>query len=537
MGETTETFRLVNEVDGRENLIAEAKYLETIRNSEYELARATAKSGGEYELAEFQTRKYVVSAAAGLSAVEHAMYDVAMASVEVEQKAGRASEATAQVGQRMGQSTAAARGWTTAIQQGGYALGDLGQTSGDLGQKLSSVTNNIQFMTAGLGPWGVAVGVATVAGVSLYRNWDTISNLWEDRTPIDTVSSGLHNLEDQVKKNAAAVDALRAKGSLNLEQLYEWNKLTAEQIDLEAKLSKQREVEAARKAHGADADARSRELGGAFTKAIDELGGVDAVAKGFGTAAAKRMPGGGTDLDRKQLTDQFAERIVEAMKGSQKAMSDLAVEERLDKTGFAPSLANEAAWHDPRNKKSRDWRDKAQEELDKWDADEAKAAAKQNAKIDEGFRKDAGDVQKKRDEEGAKAVKEARELGNKLDKDKKDEKDPALAIAEMKRREAEARRETQTRRDIWEATGGELGKQGTIEAGRRTTELQQKGIETTSAMQEAVAEQMAIMNGQWQRLEFLRARADAILAQTKRMQAEMAKGAAAPTEANAGFGN
>jgi hypothetical protein len=465
MGVTEETFRLVNEVKNADQLAYEEKQLKAIAAAEYELADV-------YEVVVQADR-----------AVEAALEDL-------NETAARTVSSVNKVSEAKRQGASAARGWTTAIQQGGYALGDLGQTSGDLGQKLSSVTNNIQFMTAGLGPLGVAIGVATVAGVSLYRNWDLISSLWEDRTPIDTVTAGLHALEDQVKANGAALDKLREKGSLNLSQLEEWNRLTAEQTDLEAKLSKQREVEAAKKAHGPDSDQRSRELGGAFGKAVDELGGLDAVAKGFATAAAKRMPGGGTDLDRKQLEDSFAARIVEAMKGNQKAMADLAIEERLDKTGFAPSLAKEVQWHDPREKKARDWRDKAQEELDAWEKDEAKKARKQDEKIGEGFLKDEEAVRKKREAETLKAVEEIRKLGNALDK-QKPEADPALALAEMQRRRAEAVQENRARRNVMEFTGGGLGQAGTIEAGRRAAELQRQGLDEAMATQQAVLETQA----------------------------------------------
>jgi hypothetical protein len=65
----------------------------------------------------------------------------------------------------------------------GYAFQDFTSTTGDVGQKLNSIANNIPAIVGGMGTLGTAVSVVSVAGIALYRNWDSVAGLWRDRNP------------------------------------------------------------------------------------------------------------------------------------------------------------------------------------------------------------------------------------------------------------------------------------------------------------------------------------------------------------------
>lgn len=94
--------------------------------------------------------------------------------------------------------------FNNVVQNIGYGLGDLAQTSGDFGMKLMAVTNNVQFAAAGFGLAGVAVGVGVTAIASAIRNKDGILDMLgmvSDQT--HTTTDDLDFLNETVKKIGA----------------------------------------------------------------------------------------------------------------------------------------------------------------------------------------------------------------------------------------------------------------------------------------------------------------------------------------------
>ena len=88
-----------------------------------------------------------------------------------------------------------------------YAFQDFTATSGDIGAKLNSLTDNLPTLLIGLGGLGVALSAADTAAKAVYRNWDSIASLSEDRNPfpklagdIDGMKRELDAANDSIKK-------------------------------------------------------------------------------------------------------------------------------------------------------------------------------------------------------------------------------------------------------------------------------------------------------------------------------------------------
>lgn len=94
----------------------------------------------------------------------------------------------------------------TTVQQLGYGLGDLMQTSGGLGQRLMSVTNNIQFALAGFGAWGIAVGVALTVVASVIRNVEGEFKHFTET--VDYSKTRVEALEKQIEELSAKPNKL-----------------------------------------------------------------------------------------------------------------------------------------------------------------------------------------------------------------------------------------------------------------------------------------------------------------------------------------
>jgi hypothetical protein len=88
-----------------------------------------------------------------------------------------------------------------------YAFQDFASAGGDVGMKLNAITNNIPMILSGLGGLGTAVSLVSVAGISLYRNWDTVATLWRDRNPFlfaaqtaDQMAKAVERSKDELEK-------------------------------------------------------------------------------------------------------------------------------------------------------------------------------------------------------------------------------------------------------------------------------------------------------------------------------------------------
>jgi hypothetical protein len=154
-----------------------------------------------------------------------------------------AARSTAAVATGLGAATAAAAkakggfgNLTTIVQQGGYALGDLASTSGDLGMKLNSVANNVQFAAAGFGPWGVAAGLAVVAGVALVRNFDALDRSFSATTPFPRAADDVAALRRELDHARESMGKLEQQTELTAAELEKYNQLREDAAAAEARI-------------------------------------------------------------------------------------------------------------------------------------------------------------------------------------------------------------------------------------------------------------------------------------------------------------
>ena len=114
------------------------------------------------------------------------------------------------------QGTEATQGFKTGMQQGAYAIGDFMSTSGGWGQRLNSIANNIQFVGAQFGPWGMAAGLAVqgvATALTVYER--SIGKATEHiGDAVKQIQGQIEELEDKPIKLAVdfmELDALKAK--------------------------------------------------------------------------------------------------------------------------------------------------------------------------------------------------------------------------------------------------------------------------------------------------------------------------------------
>ena len=209
--------------------------------------------------------------------------------------------------------------FTNGIQQASYALGDFASTSGDLGMKLNSVSNNLQFVLAQFGPWGAAVSGAVVLGVAMYRNWDLIASLWEDRKPIPEATKQLELHETALKKAKDALEEFRKAGTLNAANMEKYKQTLVDVEYYEKKIAEDRAVEAAKQAHGELANEAARKTAKEVGGVVDQFGGFNKaietiMATQLADAAKRGMKL--TDYDITQIRRTMEVQLANALKGS-----------------------------------------------------------------------------------------------------------------------------------------------------------------------------------------------------------------------------
>lgn len=101
------------------------------------------------------------------------------------------------------------------IQAAAWALQDFTSTSGDLGMKLNSITNNIPMLLGGMGQLGMAVMAVATVGTSLYRNWDSIAGLFENRNPFPKASGDLDAMKGKLSEVSKELEKLQKLDGLN----------------------------------------------------------------------------------------------------------------------------------------------------------------------------------------------------------------------------------------------------------------------------------------------------------------------------------
>jgi len=258
----------------------------------------------------------------------------------VEQSAERASTALNSTAASIKAAGAAARdasgstgNFTMMVQQASYGLADFAQTSGSLGSKLMSATNNIQFMTAGLGPWGVAIGLGSVAVAALVQNWSSISSLWEERNPIPRVTDGIEGMTDAIKHNDKELKELEKQQSLSNAQLARYNELTAENAELEAKKTaekeKQHRIDQALRQQSDEEKERTKD----FNEGLDGRG--KEVLSGIEETLAKKAQHR-IDFERRQMEQRIQANVMSGASASEQ--DAFAAEQKKQFEAFAKQL-------------------------------------------------------------------------------------------------------------------------------------------------------------------------------------------------------
>jgi hypothetical protein len=157
------------------------------------------------------------------------------------------SAATAAQGRLHGGATAAAGRMSNMqmrVQAASFAFQDFAATSGDLGMKLNSISNNIPMLLAGMGGLATVVGMTATAAIALYRNWDSVSALWEERNPFPKSAQDVETLRRELDRAKESLEKMEKAGSGNAAQLERYNELRAKTAELEAKIATEQEKQA-----------------------------------------------------------------------------------------------------------------------------------------------------------------------------------------------------------------------------------------------------------------------------------------------------
>jgi hypothetical protein len=212
-----------------------------------------------------------------MDAVEHAMADVGTAGARIGRSFTHVAT-TADVGAK------GAQAFSRSLVEISRGIEDF-TVAGPLGV-LNNIPGIFTNMAAAAGVTGAALGVAT-AGVSLlatgayilYRNWDSLTGLWEERNPFPESAESLRGMEGQLRKVKDAIDDLQGLSSLDNAELARANTLLAERDRLEKEITAEKEhrakIDAFLKGKTEEESAR----GGAFTKSVgeDRAGFIDDV--------------------------------------------------------------------------------------------------------------------------------------------------------------------------------------------------------------------------------------------------------------------
>jgi hypothetical protein len=154
------------------------------------------------------------------------------------------------------------------IMAGSYAFQDFTATSGDLGAKLNSITNNLPTLLMGLGSLGTVISVAGTAAVALYRNWDTVTGLFQNTTAIPKAVGDLDGLRGKLKEVKDELERLNGIGFLTDTQFARYGDLERQRHDLEESVKARSQIEQLKNT----ATDAQKQVVKAFHEAITEAG-------------------------------------------------------------------------------------------------------------------------------------------------------------------------------------------------------------------------------------------------------------------------
>lgn len=461
------------QVKGAAELKALNDLLGTEKVSLYDVATATVEVNTKtYELAKGFDRVADESrqVGPGLSAVDHALEEVASSST-------RAAAGIGKVNTALTTAKGSSAQFTQGISNAGYALQDFTSTTGDLGQKLNSITNNLPQIIAMMGvggPLGAGVAALGVGAIVLYRNWDSLTGLFESRNPFPKVAGDIAGMKRELEHATKEMAALEEVGAGTAEKLARFNELRsitaklekdiADQVERQARFKKAMESEGQEQKDRASSFAevnagKGPEVLAKIKKAVetDLTWSVDDEER----RSKKTVQDAGDAFFKGDMTSEQFEEIkaseeamVAKMKGllketAENAARDLydglirgtaeakakldALEARVGTGGLAGGLDS----HTPAAKKAKAafWDDQLKEwdNEDKADKDAEKKAHdthKQDLRISKWFDEDAEKANEDFDKtnvKGSKAV--AKGIGEQFDAEKKGAKQRAGMVA------------------------------------------------------------------------------------------------------------
>jgi hypothetical protein len=154
------------------------------------------------------------------------------------------------------------------ITAGSYAFQDFTATSGDLGAKLNSVSNNLPTLLMGLGGLGTVISISGTAAIALYKNWDSVTSLFETRHPFPKTAQDLDGMKTKLHDVSEAIKKLREQGSVNDAGLARFNELQKEEAGLKAAIKVREKVDHLKE----EKSAAEEQVAKAFAEALKETG-------------------------------------------------------------------------------------------------------------------------------------------------------------------------------------------------------------------------------------------------------------------------
>lgn len=135
------------------------------------------------------------------------------------------------------------------ITAAGYAVNDFFSVSGNLDQRLNAIANNLPGVFAGFGGLGLALGAIVPILAVLVRNWDSLGEAFGGGgNKIPEAATALGRLGEALKDTGKEIDDLKKKQSLSNDELAKYNALSERQVELEKakteELKKQKELAA-----------------------------------------------------------------------------------------------------------------------------------------------------------------------------------------------------------------------------------------------------------------------------------------------------
>jgi hypothetical protein len=183
-------------------------------------------------------RRLQADFAAGKVSVDQFETEVTQLSAEMNRAQSAAQSFGVSISNSGQRTQAAVRGITDFsraaedFSTGGF-LGVMNNIPGvmtNVGAAIGVSATSMALLTA-----GTSILVAT--GYLLYRNWDSVTGLFQDKNPFPKTTDSIEGLSEALKTNNKELDELRKKEGLTNDELAKANKLLAENIQL----TKQRE--------------------------------------------------------------------------------------------------------------------------------------------------------------------------------------------------------------------------------------------------------------------------------------------------------